>query len=272
LALGLATATAPTSAATWVPIQGNVELADGTPLCAMVLANGQYMFSCDETGAFNLNVPLDANGDITLFAFADGFAPFSVTSPGSAPSVVVMQTSAPNSPLITMTRDVGCSGTPNWVRMTGNIESNASELLCAMVLANGQYMFSCDPSLGQYDLTVPVDQNGQVTLFGFADGFQPFHEEFVAPTCTANPICQVPEAQARSDLLAALEGDYPDSYSLQETLLNSGMQAFRELCAIPSDQVSDGVLQRLRDYYYPHFSLILTLYQSEMDSYGQLHP
>ena len=54
-------------------MQGTILLADGTPICAMVLANGQYMFSCDgEGGAYDLGVPLDANGQITFFSFADG--------------------------------------------------------------------------------------------------------------------------------------------------------------------------------------------------------
>jgi len=31
----------PTQAATWVPINGNVRTANGTPVCALVLANGK---------------------------------------------------------------------------------------------------------------------------------------------------------------------------------------------------------------------------------------
>lgn len=63
----------------WTPSYGNVRLADGTPICAMVLANGQYMFSCDGTGAYDFDVPLNPDGEITLFAFADGFAPYRET-------------------------------------------------------------------------------------------------------------------------------------------------------------------------------------------------
>jgi len=44
-----------------------------------------------------------------------------------------------------------------------------------MVLANGQYTFSSAGN-GEYELEVPLDENGQITLFGFADGFQPFKE------------------------------------------------------------------------------------------------
>jgi hypothetical protein len=170
--------------APYTAIEGDVATANGTPICAMVLANGQYMFSCDGTGAYNLSVPLDANGQITLFAFADGFAPFSVTvGPDGFPRTVEMRTAAPNSPRIAMAHAVACAGTSNWVHIAGTIESYGSQPLCAMVLANGQQMFSCDTSLGKYDLTVPADENGNITLFGFADGFQPYRETFVAPSC-----------------------------------------------------------------------------------------
>lgn len=174
----------PLSAQEWVTIQGSIMLADGTPLCAMVLANGQYMFSCDGTGVYDLDVPLDDNGQITLFSFVDNLAPFSdITDPGSFPFDVMMQKAAPGSPLINMTQSTTCSGTDR-VRITGYIDDHGYPL-CGMVLANGQQMFSCDRNLGQgrFDLDVPVDGNGQVTLFGFVDGFQPYRETFTAPTC-----------------------------------------------------------------------------------------
>ena len=50
---------------------------DGTPLCAMILVNGQSMFSCGANpGVFDLEVPLDGNGEITLYVFCAGFAPY----------------------------------------------------------------------------------------------------------------------------------------------------------------------------------------------------
>jgi len=58
-----------------VKFQGNVKYY-GNPLCAMVLANGQYMFSCSGDGSDSLNVPLDFNGEITLFNFVDGLQPY----------------------------------------------------------------------------------------------------------------------------------------------------------------------------------------------------
>jgi len=183
LLFGLYLTSANAQEPTWVSIQGNVELDDGTPLCAMVLANGQYMFSCDGAGSYFLDVPLDANGAITLFSFADGFAPYSVTlGPTGFPFTVFMDTAPPDSPLINVTSVAGCADN-NWVRLNGDIQSFAGDPLCAMVLANGQQMFTCGDSLGRYDLTVPADENGQITIFGFADGFQPFRETFSAPIC-----------------------------------------------------------------------------------------
>jgi hypothetical protein len=41
----------------------------------MVLANGEFMFSCDGTGNYALNVPLDSKGQFKLQVYADGFAP-----------------------------------------------------------------------------------------------------------------------------------------------------------------------------------------------------
>jgi hypothetical protein len=66
----------PGSAGKWIKISGKVLLQDKqTPICAMALANGQYMFTCDGSGNYALNVPLDSNGQYKLQVYADGFAP-----------------------------------------------------------------------------------------------------------------------------------------------------------------------------------------------------
>jgi len=41
----------------------------------MVLANGQFMFSCAGADQYALNIPLDNNGQFKLQVYADGFAP-----------------------------------------------------------------------------------------------------------------------------------------------------------------------------------------------------
>jgi len=66
----------PDSAGQRIDISGSVLLQDTqTPICAMVLANGQFMFSCDGSGSYALNIPLDSNGQFKLQVYADGFAP-----------------------------------------------------------------------------------------------------------------------------------------------------------------------------------------------------
>lgn len=66
-------------AAEWVSISGKVKAEDGTLLCAMVLANGQHMFSCDPTGEYSLDVPLNDDEQIVLHAFCEGQLPFKKT-------------------------------------------------------------------------------------------------------------------------------------------------------------------------------------------------
>ncbi len=52
--------------------------------------------------------------------------------------------------------------------------ANTSIPICAMVLANGQSQFSCDGA-GNFNLAnVPLDQNHQVTLYTWAEGFNPY--------------------------------------------------------------------------------------------------
>jgi hypothetical protein len=66
----------PASAGKWIDISGKILLQNTqTPVCAMVLANGQHMFSCDGTGSYQLPIPLDGNGQFKLQVYADGFAP-----------------------------------------------------------------------------------------------------------------------------------------------------------------------------------------------------
>ena len=66
----------PGAAGKRIDISGKILLQDSeTPLCAMALANGQYMFTCDGTGNYALNIPLDTNGQFKLQVYADGFAP-----------------------------------------------------------------------------------------------------------------------------------------------------------------------------------------------------
>ena len=49
------------------------------------------------------------------------------------------------------------------VNINGMVTFNDTPVV-AMVLANGQYMFTCGSAVGEYSLTVPPDGNGQVEV------------------------------------------------------------------------------------------------------------
>jgi hypothetical protein len=150
---------------------------DATPLCAMVLANGQYMFTCgNDLGVFDLEVPVDQECEITLYGFVAGFSPFkTVLSPGQAQGFNILMTrAAANSKEMEITVETEQSTTnSNLVRVSGTVSFEGTPL-CAMILINGQSMFSCGADLGRFDLEVPLDGNGQITLYGFVSGFAPF--------------------------------------------------------------------------------------------------
>jgi probable HAF family extracellular repeat protein len=170
----------------WFRITGSITL-DGVPLCALVLANGQFMFTCGDPlpeGDFDLTVPPDAQGQITLFGFSSGLAPFQQTlGAGSLPASVNANICA--TPTVTHTVTTAPNG---WFRITGSIALDGVPL-CALVLANGQFMFTCGDPLpkGDFDLAVPPDAQGQITLFGFSSGLAPFQQTFSASSPTSTP-------------------------------------------------------------------------------------
>ncbi|MER2583548.1 MAG: S8 family serine peptidase [Candidatus Competibacter sp.] len=155
-------------------LSGRVSL-NGIPVCAMVLANGKSTFSCDGSGRFSLaDVPLDDAGQITLFAWADNMNPYkTVFAPSSiSTDMEVLMTASPCDGTGENTGG-SISGLQNSA-LSGIIRlSGTSTPVCAFVLANGQSTFSCDGA-GHYSLAnVPVDSQGQITLFAWADGFLP---------------------------------------------------------------------------------------------------
>jgi hypothetical protein len=164
----------------WVTVNGTV-FHDDLPVCAMVLANGQYLFTCqagDALGLYRLDVPIDSHGRITVQAFAAGLAPFrSTVEPSDLDLDIHMQPTQPQSVTPNVTTAVSSdAATPSgWAGISGTVDA-AGEPLCALVLANGQYMFSCGASSGIYDLIAPLDGNGKITLHVFASGFQPYKQ------------------------------------------------------------------------------------------------
>jgi hypothetical protein len=156
----------------WVPVSGNV-FSETTPLCALVLVNGQNRFSCDGAGRFDLDAPLDANGLLTMQVFVDGFAPLKETiSPNQAVEMrVIMRRDSGGRPL-TVTPSFQDAGSGR-ARVSGTIKSGNSDV-CAFVLVNGQQAFSCNENLGRFDLNAPLDSEGKVKLQIFAAGFKPY--------------------------------------------------------------------------------------------------
>jgi hypothetical protein len=165
----------------WTTIMGTVT-RDGSPLCAMVLANGQYMFSCGaNNGVYDLTVPLDSNGQITIQAFASGLAPFKQVVGTTTQQIdIAMQTADPQSRSTAVTANFSTdASTPsNWVNISGSVTVDGQPL-CAMVLANGQYMFTCNP-VGTFNLTAPLNNDGEILLYGFCSGLKPFKKTFAS--------------------------------------------------------------------------------------------
>ena len=138
----------------WTNINGTVSY-NGTPVCAMVLANGQYMFTCSGDGSFNLDVPLDGNGQITVFAFCEGLAPFEqVIYPAEGQGMQIELASGEGGSGMDVTSTLTTINT-TWVKLEGTVSYDGTPV-CAMVLANGQYMFTCSGD-GSYSLDVPID-------------------------------------------------------------------------------------------------------------------
>jgi hypothetical protein len=162
----------------WTNINGTVRY-NGTPVCAMVLANGQYMFTCgDSLGLFDLEVPLDGNGQITVYAFCSGMAPFKqiiYPADGENMQIELERDDGGRGMGVTYTLD---AINTTWARLSGEFSYNGTPL-CAMALANGQYMFTCSGD-GSFSLDVPLDSNGGVTFYGFCSGFAPYKYVFTS--------------------------------------------------------------------------------------------
>ena len=154
---------------------------NSTALCAMVLANGQYMFTCgDDLGLYDLIVPLDENGQITLYGFCSGFSPFkAILTPAQAQNYDIYMTRAAAGSReieIDMETEPGITNL-DYVRVSGTVLYDGTPL-CTMILANGQNMFSCGANLGTFDLEVPLDENGEITFYAFCSGFAPYKAVF----------------------------------------------------------------------------------------------
>jgi hypothetical protein len=158
-----------------VDLSGDIKTASGTDICAMVLASGKYMFSCNPPGVFSLaDLPRESDCTVKRQIYADGFFPKVDILPGSADEAVVMTHSGTcPSYNVAYAPSVAPDSAGKRVSISGTVLLQDTQTpICAMVLANGQYMFSCDGT-GNYTLNIPLDMNGQFKLQVYADGFAP---------------------------------------------------------------------------------------------------
>jgi len=163
-----------------VDLSGTIKTSSGTDICAMVLASGQFMFSCNPPGVFSLTgLPSENDGTVKRQIYADGFFPKIDILTGSTSEAVVMIRSGA-CPSYNSHYDAGVfpDSADKPINISGQVLlQNSQTPVCAMVLANGQYMFSCDGT-GTYALNIPLDSNGQLKLQVYADGFAPTIQTF----------------------------------------------------------------------------------------------
>jgi hypothetical protein len=146
------------------------------PVCTMVLANGKHMFTCSGDGSFNLRVPLDKNGQITLFSFCSGLAPFRTTiypKDGQDMSIALQKAEPGQGMDIDYNFD---SVSSTRAQISGTVTYKGAPV-CSMVLANGQHMFTCSGD-GSFSLNVPLNSKGGITFFAFCSGLPPFRYDF----------------------------------------------------------------------------------------------
>jgi hypothetical protein len=155
----------------WVPVSGNVTYK-GAPVCAMVLINGQYAFTCSGDGSFGMEAPLDANGRITVQAFCSGRSPFKqIVDPSQAAGMAVALADDDGDAALVVSNGLTAKNSSRCI-VSGTITYDGTPV-CAMVLANGQYQFTCSGD-GSYRLDAPLDESGGVTLYAFCAGKQPY--------------------------------------------------------------------------------------------------
>ena len=158
-----------------VDLSGTINTVDGLDICSMVLASGKFMFSCNPVGVFSLTeLPRETDGTVKRQIYADGFFPKVDILTGSSSESVVMTRSG-TCPSYNTPYDPGVfpDSAGKRIDISGKVlQQNTQTPICAMVLANGQHMFSCDGT-GSYALNIPLDTNGQFKLQVYADGSAP---------------------------------------------------------------------------------------------------
>lgn len=230
-----------------VDLSGTIKSAEGKDICALVLASGQFMFSCNPRGVFSLTgLPRNSDGTVTRQIYATGFFPKIDILTDSVDETVVLTPSGScpsyNSPYSPGAYP-GSAG--KWIDISGNVLLQDTQTpICAMVLANGQHMFSCDGT-GSYALHIPLNSNGQYTLQVYANGFAP--TKLIFDEFSTNNVVQMaratecsgsgtPAFDADSDGVADNTDNCPaNSNPLQEDVDGDG---FGNVCDVESVRVT----------------------------------
>jgi hypothetical protein len=73
-------------------ISGQVLTTGSQPICALVLASGRNLFSCNQGQYSFVNLPLEPDGSINLQVYADGFLPYikNIRQFGPQPPLVML--------------------------------------------------------------------------------------------------------------------------------------------------------------------------------------
>ena len=163
-----------------VDLAGTIKTEEGFDVCAMVLASGQFMFSCNPLGVLSLNnLARQQDGTVKRQIYADGFFPkIDILNDSTNETVVLTRSGVCPSYNLLNDPAVVPGSAGKRIDISGKVLMQDSQSpVCAMVLANGQNMFSCN-GLGSYSLNIPLDFNGQFKLQVYADGFAPTIQTF----------------------------------------------------------------------------------------------
>jgi len=244
----------------WVNINGTVTFG-GDPLSALILINGQYMFTGNPIGLYDLEVPLDQSGRITIQCFVSGFAPYKqvVTPIGSSitRNIQMQRSTVSRLPLVDLV-DITIPTNPYRRIISGYISFNG-EPVCSIVISNGQNMFTCDGT-GGFELDVPLDGNGDITIYCFISGFSPFKVVFDPDTLVTPIILDPTWLYASQRLLGNWEFGYTIiSFWVDEYILDTIQERITDspnlLNVWGVDEIGD---------------LVLAGYSVELDAYALL--
>ena len=163
-----------------IDISGTVKTSNDVDICAVVLASGEFTFSCKPWGEFSLTaVQRENNGQVKRQIYADGFYPkIDIITEDTDEAVVMTKLGICPSYNTPYNPGFFPDAAGNRIDILGTVVFQDTQTpICAMVLANGQGMFSCDEA-GNYALNIPLDMNGQFKLQVYADSFAPAIQTF----------------------------------------------------------------------------------------------